>query len=100
MISAFSQTNLKTKKTDEEIKNAFEMNKYMSWEKLMKKAKEDKDTYLSLKSKSIDNLSLENKIALTELMNATKKSALKYYYQAEDLKAKYPFLSEMISKKK
>ena len=100
MISSFSQTNLKTKRTEKEIQSAFEMDKYMAWENLMKKAKQDKATYLNLKSKSVDNLSLENKVALTELIASTKESALKYYYQAEDLKSKYPFLAEMISKKK
>ena len=100
MISAFSQTSLKTKRTKEEIQSAFRMKTYMVWKNLMKKAKQDKATYLNLKSKSVDNLSLENKVALTELIASTKESALNYYYRAEELKSKYPFLSEMISKKK
>ena len=88
------------KYTKQEKENVRKMNIFFHYEKLMKKARSDKEDYLECKERNPLNLNDKNRIALAELIVIFKEDALEYWNKAEALRNEYPFLNEMIKRKK
>ena len=88
------------KYTKQEKENVRKMNIFFHYEKLMKKARSDKEDYLECKERNPLNLNDKNRIALAELIVIFKEDALGYWNKAEALRNEYPFLNEMIKRKK
>ena len=86
--------------TKQEKENAKKMHQYFRYEKLMKKARSNKEDYLDCLAKDPKNLDDKNRIALGKLIVIFKADALEYWNKAEVVRNEYPFLNEMIKSKK
>ncbi len=95
----YSQT-MSLKYTKQEKENSRKMNIFFYYEKLVKKAKSNKEDYLLCKGKNPLKLDDKNRIALANLLVIFRADALEYWNKAEALRDKYSFLNEMIKSKK